>query len=95
MKRRLPTINQGESVLTAINLPPLTAETNRQHPNAAQPGRPTAACHAAVIAANAQSATDRIGAIATPPSSTASAANATATRVDPTLKRRHHPRAVV
>lgn len=95
MKRRLPMINQGESVLAAINLPPLTAETNRQTPSASQPGRPDATRHASAIASNAQTRRSRTGANAFPPSSTASAANAIATRGARAANRRHHPRAVV
>ena len=53
MKRRLPMINQGESVLAAISFPPLTAETNRHNPTSAQPGSSEAALHAAAIAVTA------------------------------------------
>jgi hypothetical protein len=95
MKRRLPMINQGESVLVAISLPPITAETNRHRPTLAHPGNDNAARHAAVIAEIAQAPTCRPGATVIPPSSTATAANATATRDAPAPKRRHHPRAVV
>ena len=80
MKRRLPTINQGESVLVAISLPPLTADTNRHRPNAAQPGSDSAASHAALIAANAQPLDLHRRGHASPPNSTANAANATARR---------------
>jgi hypothetical protein len=79
MKRRLPTTNQGESVLAPISLPPLTAETNRHGPTAAQPGRDAAARKAAPIAANAQAPPSRPGGTVAPPNSTANAANATAT----------------
>ena len=43
MKRRLPTTSQGESVLVAISLPPLTADTKRHSPSAAHPGSDAAA----------------------------------------------------
>lgn len=95
MKRRLPTINQGECVLEAITLPPHTAETNRHTPSADQPGRATAARHAAVIDASTQVPALAAGTGASPPSSTATAANAAAQRAAPAAKRRHHPRAVV
>lgn len=95
MKRRLPTINQGESVLVAINRPPVTAEMNRHNPTDAQPGRPLAARHAAPIAASAHPLGLGGGLKASSPSSTASADNATAQRDAPAAKRRHQPRAVV
>ncbi len=95
MKRRLPITNQGESVLAATNLPPVTADTNLHRPSAAQPGSDNAASHAAPTAAQAHSAASAAGATAAPPSSTANAANATATRAALALKRRHHPRAVL
>jgi hypothetical protein len=95
MKRRLPMINQGESVLVAISFPPLTAETNRQHPIAAQPGSDIAASHAALIVASAHAPRSRTGEMVTPPSSTANAPNATANQGALILNRRHHPRAVV
>lgn len=95
MKRRLPTINQGESVLVAINRPPVTAETNRHNPTDNQPGRPVAARHAATRAASAHPLGLGGGLKASSPSSTASAENATAQRHAPAAKRRHQPRAVV
>jgi len=95
MKRRLPTTNQGESVLVAISLPPHTADTNRHTPSAAQPARPAAACHATLIAPSAQASGLAAGLTASPPSSTANAANAVANLAVPAAKRLHHPRAVV
>lgn len=95
MKRRLPMINQGESVLEAITLPPHTVQTNRHTPSADQPGTATAARHAAVIDASTQAPALAAGTGASPPSSTATAANAAAQRAAPAEKRRHHPRAVV
>jgi hypothetical protein len=52
-KRRLPTTNQGEVVLAAISLPPLTDDANRHRPAISHPGRPAAASNAAVIAVSA------------------------------------------
>ena len=78
MKRRLPTINQDESVLVAISLPPHTAETNRHGPSVDQPGAPNAARHAAAIAARAPAPTSTGELTAGPPNSTANAANAAA-----------------
>jgi hypothetical protein len=95
MKRRLPTINQGESVLVAISFPPLIVEMNRHNPTCAQPGNPAAARHAATTAANAHPVGLLPGVSAASPSSTARADNATAQRVAPAAKRRHQPRAVV
>ena len=95
MKRRLPTTNQGESVLVAIILPPHTVDTNRQTPSAAQPASEAAACHATLIAASAQASGLAGGLTASPPSSTANAANADANLTVPAAKRLHHPRAVV
>ena len=40
MKRRLPTTYQGETVLAAISLPPVTAEANRHAPTRRHPGTP-------------------------------------------------------
>ena len=40
MKRRLPTIRKGETVLAAISLPPLTDDANRHRPTASHPGKP-------------------------------------------------------
>ena len=37
MKRRLPTISQGEVVLAAISLPPLTDDANRHRPGRQPP----------------------------------------------------------
>ncbi len=95
MKRRLPRINQGESVLAAINLPPVTTDTNRHAPNTDQPGSPAAARHAAAIAASAPAAASTAGLTAGPPNSTANAAKATAHLAAPARKRLHQPRAVV
>jgi hypothetical protein len=95
MKRRLPTTNQGESVLVAINLPPHTADTNRQQPSAAQPTSKAAACHASLIAPSAQASGLTEGLTASPPSSTANAANAVANLTVLAANRLHHPRAVV
>jgi len=95
MKRRLPTSNQGESVLVAINLPPATIDTNRHAPSTDQPGSPTTARHAAAIAASAPAPASTAGITAQPPNSTANAAKAAAHLPAPALKRRHQPRAVV
>ncbi|HUY49830.1 MAG TPA: hypothetical protein VMV92_29630 [Streptosporangiaceae bacterium] len=95
MKRRLPTISQGEIMLAAISVPPLTAQANRHRPSAAHPGRPHAAPNAAVIAASANRPGSAAGRIASPPRSTASAANATPRSRARALNRRTHPRAVV
>jgi len=46
----LPTISQGEPVLAAISLLPVTGDANRHNPAASQPGRPVAASYAAPIA---------------------------------------------
>ena len=53
MKRRLPTIRKGESLLAAISLPPLTDDANRHAPSRSHPGSPAAASNAAPIAASA------------------------------------------
>jgi hypothetical protein len=95
MKRRFPTISQGAIVLAAIRLPPLTAQANRHRPSPAHPGRPAAAPNAAPIAATANRPASAGGQIASPPSSTASAANATPRPRARTPNRRTHPRAVV
>jgi hypothetical protein len=95
MKRRLPMTNQGESVLAAINVPPLTAETNRQAPTASQPGSDMAASQAAAIVASAHAPRSATGAIVVPARSTANAAKATAVQGALNRKRRHQPRAVV
>jgi hypothetical protein len=95
MKRRLPTINQGESVLVAISLPPVTVDTNRQAPSAAQPASEAAARHATLIAASTQASGLAAGVTASPPNSTANAANAVANLAVLAAKRLHHPRAVV
>ncbi len=58
MKRRLPTISQGEVMLAAISLPPVTAEANRHKSSPAHPGRQLAAANAAPIAANLDSRSD-------------------------------------
>jgi hypothetical protein len=80
MKRRLPITIESEFVLVDISFPPQIAEQDRHHPTAAQPGRPAAASHAAVIAANAQPSRCGTGRTVAPPNSTATAANATAKR---------------
>jgi len=95
MKRRLPVISQGEFVLAAIRVPPLTAQANRHNPSPAHPGRPHAAPHAAVIASRANRTAPAAGRIASPPRSTASAANATPRSSARAPNRRTHPRAVV
>lgn len=95
MKRRLPTTNQGESVLAAISRPPLTAEMNRHTPSDPQPGSRAAARQAAPMAANAHAVGLAGGRRASPPSSTANADNATAHLAALAAKRRHQPRAVV
>ena len=56
MKRLLPTISQGEVVLAAISLPPLTDDTNRHRPTASHPGKPAAASNASVIAVKRKAA---------------------------------------
>ena len=53
MKRRLPTIRQGEVVLAAISLPPHTDDTNLHKPRPAHPGSAAAAPNAAVTATSA------------------------------------------
>jgi hypothetical protein len=95
MKRRLPTISQGEVALAAISLPPLTAQANRHKPAASHPGSAHAAPNAESIAANANRPASAAGRIASPPSSTASAANATPSSRPRAANRRTHPRAVV
>lgn len=95
MKRRLPTIINGTSVLAASSLPPLTAETNRHRPTAHQPGKPVAASHEPSIASSAHRHTSPPTFTAGPPNSTDSAANDTATPSPADLNLRHHPRAVV
>ncbi len=94
MKRRLPTTYQGEVVLAAISLPPVTAEANRQAPSRRHPGRPAAASNAAPIAASANRPAAEGGVTATPSSSTASAANATPSSAARARNRRTQPRAV-
>jgi hypothetical protein len=95
MKRRLPTISQGEVVLAAISLPPLTDDANRHAPSRSHPGKPAAAANAAPIAVSAKRPASAGGRIASPPSSTASAANAAPSSPARTPNRRTHPRAVV
>ena len=75
MKRRLPTTRKGEPVLAAISVPPLTDDANRHAPSPSHPGRPAAAANAAPTAASANRPGSAAGRIASPPSSTASAAN--------------------
>ncbi len=95
MKRRRPTIRKGEIVLAASSLPPLTDDANRHAPRPAHPGSAHAASNAARIAASANRPGPAAGRIASPPSSTASAANATPVSAARDRKRRSHPRAVV
>ncbi len=95
MKRRLPAIKKGEVVVAAISLPPLTDDANRHTPRPAHPGSAHAAPKAARIAASANRPASAAGLIASPPSSTASAANATPVPAARDRKRRSHPRAVV
>ena len=77
MKRLFPTISHGVIVLAAIRVPPVTAQANRHRPRPAHPGSPHAAPNATPIAATANRPAPAGGRIASPPSSTASAANAT------------------
>lgn len=95
MKRRLPTTNQGEIALAAISLPPVTDEANRHPPSRRHPGRPPAAPHAAPIAVSANRPGPAGGVTGSPPSSTASAANATPSSAARARNRRTQPRAVV
>lgn len=95
MKRLFPTISHGVIVLAAIRVPPLTAQANRHRPSPAHPGSPHAAPNAAPIAATANRPAPAGGRIASPPSSTASAANATPRPRARAPNRRTHPRAVV
>jgi hypothetical protein len=53
IKRRLPTTYQGETVLAAISLPPVTAEANRHAPRRSYPGGLAAAANAAPIVVSA------------------------------------------
>ena len=94
LKRRLPTTNQGETVWAAISLPPVTADANRHPPSRPHPGSPAAASDAAPIAASANRPAAGGGVTATPPSSTASAANATPSSRARARNRRTQPRAV-
>ena len=95
MKRRLPTISQGEVVLAAISLPPLTDDANRHAPSRSHPGKPAAAANAAPIAVSAKRPASAGGRIASPPRSTATAANAAPSSPPRTPNRRTQPRAVV
>lgn len=95
MKRRLPITYQGEVVLAAISLPPLTAEANRHDPSPAHPGKAAAAANAAPIAASANRVAPAGGGNDCPPSSTASAANPAPICGARAANRRTHPRAVV
>src|SRR6266516_1696316 len=95
MKRRLPTSRKGEVVLAAISLPPLTEHANRHTPSASHPGRPAAAPNAAPIAASANRPASAAGLTASPPSSTASAANPVPSSRARRRNRRTQPRAVV
>ncbi|MHB1614791.1 MAG: hypothetical protein ACYCXA_07995 [Actinomycetes bacterium] len=47
-------MREGEIVLAASSLPPLTAAAKRHRPNRAQPGNSHAAANAAPIAVTAQ-----------------------------------------
>ena len=82
-------------MLVASSLPPLTDETKRHRPIERHPGRALAASKAALIAKIAWRVGSANGRIASPPSSTASAANETAMFVARPENRRSHPRAVV
>ncbi len=82
-------------MLAAISLPPLTAEANRHAPSPAHPGRPDAAANAAPIAASANRPGRSGGESASPPRSTASAANPAPVCGARAANRRTHPRAVV
>jgi hypothetical protein len=95
MKRRLPTIRKGEVVVAAISLPPLTGDANRHRPTTRHPGKPAAASNAAPIAVRAKRPASAGGQIASPPRSTASAANATPSSPARAPNRRTQPRAVV
>ena len=95
MKRRLPTIRKGELVLAAISFPPVTDDANRHQPTASHPGKAAAASNAAPIAASANRPASAGGRIASPPSSTPSAANAIPSSPARPQNRRTHPRAVV
>jgi hypothetical protein len=81
--------------LAAISLPPLTDDANRHMPRPAHPGSAHAASNAARIAASANRPGPAAGPIASPPSSTASAANPAPAYAALRRKRRSHPRAVV
>jgi len=95
MKRLLPTTSQGETVLAAISLPPVTDDANRHAPSRPHPGKLAAAANAAPIPASANRPALADGVTATPPSSTASAANATPSSRPRARNRRTQPRAVV
>lgn len=95
MKRRLPTVNQGEVVLAAISLPPVTDEANRHAPSRRHPGRQAAAANATPIAVSANRPAPAGRVTASSPSSTASAANATPSSAARARNRRTQPRAVV
>jgi hypothetical protein len=91
----LPITRKGEPVLAAISLPPLTDAANRHAPSSSHPGRPAAAANAAPIAASANRPASATGQIASPPSSTASAANPVPSSGARARNRRTQPRAVV
>src|SRR5205807_8932807 len=95
MNRRLPTTNQGWTVLAAISLPPVTAEANRHAPSRPHPGKPAAPANAAPIAVSANRTAPAGGVTAAPPSSTASAANPTPSSRARARNRRTQPRAGV
>ena len=82
-------------MLVAISLPPLTEDTKRHSPTKAHPARALAAAKAAEIAVMAKLGSSTHGVIASPPSSTQSAANEMAIFTARAEKRRTHPRAVV
>ena len=95
MKHPLPTTRQGEVALGGVILPPGADDAEPQAPSAAHPGGRAAAPKAALIAASANGPAPAGGAIAGPPSSTASAANPGPSRAAPDANRRTQPRAVV
>src|SRR5439155_5046064 len=95
MKRRLPATRKGEPVLAAISLPPLPDDAHRHAPSPAHPGNPAAAANAAPTAASANRPASAAGRIASPPSSTASAANPAPSSGPRARNRRTQSRAVV
>ena len=75
MKRRLPTTDQGETVLAAISLPPVTAEANRHASHPAPPRQAGGRGERGADRGQREPARPAGGVTAAPPSSTASAAN--------------------